>query len=258
MITAGVDVGAETIKVVILEDSKIASYAILKAGFEAQETCDKALELALGKTNLSRSDISQFVATGIGGKEVSYAGNSVTEIVADARGAAWLFPQVRTVIDVGAEGARGVHCDSAGKVINYAMHEKCAAGAGAFIETMARALEVTIEDMGALSQKSTRDISLNITCAVFAESEVVSLIHAKTPKPDIARAIHESIARRVTSIVRRIGIEEEVVFLGGVAKNIGVVERLKHNLGTEVIIPEESQIVTALGAALIAQGKEGG
>ena len=258
MITAGVDVGAETVKAVILKDNKIAGYSVLRAGFEARETCDKAIELALDKANLSRSDIGWLIATGIGGKDVSCTEDSITEIVADARGAVWLFPKARTVIDVGAEGARGIHCDSTGKVLNYAMHEKCAAGAGAFIETMARTLEVTMEEMGELSQKSTRDISLNITCAVFAESEVVSLIHAKTPKSDIARAIHESIARRITAIVRRIGVEEEVVFTGGVAKNIGLVERLKQNLGAEFIIPEEPQIVTALGAALMAQGKKGG
>ncbi len=256
MITAGVDVGAEAIKVVILNEGKIASSSILKAGFELQKTCDKALELALGKINLSRSDINRSVATGIGRKEVSYASDDVSVVAADARGAVWLLPRARTIIDVGYEEAWGVRCDGAGKVIAYGKNEKCAAGVGAFVETMARALEITVEEMGALSQKSNRDFTLNFTCAVFAESEVVSLIHAKMSKPDIARAIHESIAMRITAMVRRIavGIEEDVVFIGGLAKNIGVAERLKRHLGMEIIVPEEPQIVAALGAALIAQG----
>lgn len=257
MITAGVDVGTETIKVVILEDGRVASFSVVKAGFELQKSYDEALELALSKINISHSDISRFIATGIGSKEVSCADDSVSEIVADARGTVWLFPQVRTVIDVGYEQARVIRCDSTGRVITYGNNEKCAAGAGAFIETMARVLEVSVEEMGTLSQKSSRDVSLNSTCAVFAETEVVSLIHANTPKHNIARAIHDAIAIRVTTMIRRVGIEGEVVFIGGLAKNMGVVERLKHHLGVKIIIPEEPQIVTALGAALIARGKQG-
>ena len=254
MVTAGVDVGAETIKIIILKDNKIAGCSIVKAGFELRKACDEALELALSKTNLSCSDISQSIATGVGRKEASYAGDSVTEIVADARGAVWLSPQVRTVIDVGAEEGRAIHCDNTGKVIGYVKNDKCAAGVGAFIETMARVLEVTIEEMGILSQQSSRDISLDATCAVFAESDVISLIHANTPKPDIARAIHESITMRITSMIRRVGMEKDIMFLGGVAKNVGVIQSLKQHLGMEIIVPEEPQIMTALGAALIAQG----
>lgn len=254
MITAGVDVGAETIKVVILSDSKIAGYAIIKSGFEVQENCNKALELALGKANLSRSDISRVIATGTGRKEVSYANDGVSEIVADARGAVWLFPQVRTVIDVGNEQALGIRCDGNGKVVTYGKNDKCASGVGAFVATAAHVLEVPTEEMGALSQASTRDLSLNFTCAIFAETEVVSLIHARTSKSDIARGIHDAIAMRLTGMIGRVGVEKEVMLIGGIAKNIGVVERLKHRLGTEIIVPEEPQIVTALGAALIARG----
>jgi len=254
MITAGVDVGAEAVKVVILTDGKVAAYSILRAGLERKQTCEEALEEALKKAGLSRSDIGRIVATGVGRKEAVYAHDSVTEIAADARGVAYLFPQARTIIDVGAEESRGIRCDSTGKVVDFAKNEKCAAGVGAFVEAMARALETTVEEMGPLSLKSTKEIPMNVTCVVFAESEVVSLVHARTPKPDIARAIHEAIATRTTSMVRRVGIEKEVAFIGGVAKNVGVVERLKSHLGTDVLIPEEPQIVGALGAALIAQG----
>jgi benzoyl-CoA reductase subunit D len=156
------------------------------------------------------------------------------------------------VIDVGAEEARGIRCDAAGRVIDFAKNEKCAAGVGAFVEAMAHALELKIEEMGRVSLQSTKLIPMNVTCVVFAESEVISLIHAKTPKPDIARAIHEAIATRTTSMARRVGIEREVAFIGGVAKNAGVVERLRQHLDTDILIPEEPQIIGALGAALIA------
>lgn len=254
MITAGVDVGAEVVKAVILFSGKIAGFSILRAGLDRRQTCEEALDEALKKAGLSRGDLDRIVSTGVGRKEAGFAHDSVTEIAADARGVAFLFPQARTIIDVGAEEARGIRCDSTGRVIDFAKNEKCAAGVGAFVESMARALEITVEEMGPLSLQSTREIPMNVTCVVFAESEVVSLIHAKTPKPDIARAIHEAIATRTTSMVRRVGIEKEVAFIGGVAKNIGVVERLKSHLGTDILIPEEPQIVGALGAALIAQG----
>ncbi|MEE9201643.1 MAG: acyl-CoA dehydratase activase, partial [Dehalococcoidia bacterium] len=175
-----------------------------------------------------------------------------TEIAPDARGVAFMFPSVRTIIDVGAEEARGIKTSDTGKVTDFAKNEKCAAGVGSFVGSMARALEISLEEMGPFSLTSDKDIPMNVTCVVFAESEVISLIHAKVPKPDIARAIHGAIATRTTSMVRRVGIEKDVVFIGGVAKNPGVVEMLKHHLGVDFHIPEEPQIVGAIGAAIIA------
>jgi benzoyl-CoA reductase subunit D len=253
VITAGIDIGSEAIKAVILNDGKIGSFAVVRAGFELGKAADEALDLALSKTKLSRTDVSRIVATGSGRKEVSITNDNVSEIVADAHGAFFLSPTVRTIIDIGNEQALGIRCDSAGKIVTYGKNEKCAAGVGAFVETMARALEVPIEQLGVLSQKATQDISLNFTCAVFAETEVVSLIHAKTPKPDIARAIHDAIAMRITGMIGRVGVEKEVMLVGGVVKNIGVVERLERHLGMKTIVPEEPQIVAALGAALIAR-----
>ncbi len=259
MTTAGIDVGAQTVKVVLLNQDKIASYSVLKAAFDLEGTCAQAFKEALEKSKLSMSDISRIVATGTGRKEIKNAQDSISVISADAKGVVFLYPKARTIVDIGFEEAWGIRCDSAGRVTDYSKNEKCAAGVVAFVETMARALELKTEDMGPLSMQSNRDISLNFTCAVFAESEVVSLIHAKTPKPDIARAIHESVAIRVTSMVRRIasGIEPEVIFIGGMAKNIGVAEGLKHHLGIDMTIPDEPQIVAALGAALAARGEGG-
>jgi len=252
VITAGIDIGAETIKVVIVKDSQILAYSIVKAGLERRKSAEEAMEEALKRAHLSLEGIHKVIATGVGRKEVHFAHDTITEIAADVKGTTWIFPEVRTVIDVGAEEARGIRCDAAGRVIGFAKNEKCAAGVGAFVEAMAHALELKIEEMGQVSLQSTKLIPMNVTCVVFAESEVISLIHAKTPKPDIARAIHEAIATRTTSMARRVGIEREVAFIGGVAKNAGVVERLRQHLDTDILIPEEPQIIGALGAALIA------
>jgi len=254
MISAGVDLGAETVKMVVLRDGQVLGSSVVRAGLDRRASAEEALEIVLKQSGLSRGDIKHITATGIGRKEAGFAQDSVTEIAADARGAAYLFPSVKTVIDVGAEEARGIRVDGTGKVVDFAKNEKCAAGVGSFVESMARALELKLEDMGPISLKSQKEIPMNVTCVVFAESEVVSLIHARTPKEDIARAIHEAIATRTTSMVRRVGIEKEVVLIGGVARNPGVVERLRKHLGVDILLPENPQTVGALGAALIARG----
>ena len=252
MVAAGVDVGAETVKVVLLSDSKILGSSIVRGGLDRSKSAEEAMEKALQSAGIARKDVKRTVATGIGRKEVAFADQVATEIAADARGATWLFPSARTIIDVGAEEARGIRTDGKGKVTDFAKNEKCAAGVGSFVGSMARALEITLEDMGPFSLTSDKDIPMNVTCVVFAESEVISLIHAKTLKPDIARAIHGAIATRTTSMVRRVGIEKDVVFIGGVAKNPGVVEMLRKHLGVDFLIPQEPQLVGAIGAALIA------
>ena len=154
------------------------------------------------------------------------------------------------MIDVGAEDGRAVRCNVQGNIKDFVVNEKCAAGAGSFIEAMARALEVSTEEFAELSLKSKTKIPMNAQCVIFAESEVVSLIHAKTSHPDICRAIHDAIADRIASMVRRVGIEKEVVLVGGVGRNKGFVDSLNRNLGVEVIVPEEPEYASALGAAL--------
>ena len=140
-------------------------------------------------------------------------------------------------------------------MLDFAINEKCAAGTGAFTEAMARALEVTIDQLGPLSLQSTQAVAMNAQCAVFAESELVTLVHSQTPKPDMARAVHDAIADRIVSLVRRVGMEKEVLLVGGVARNVGFVESLKRELDTEIFIPETPETVSAYGAALLAAGK---
>jgi benzoyl-CoA reductase subunit D len=156
------------------------------------------------------------------------------------------------VLDVGAEEGRAIRCNEQGKVLDFALNEKCAAGAGAFTEAMSRALEVDIEALGPMSLESTQAIPMNAQCAVFAESEVVSLLHAKTPKEDIARAVHDAIASRIVSLARKVGFEPDVVLMGGLARNPGFVDSLERALDCRVSIPEDPEYTGAYGAALAA------
>lgn len=252
MITAGIDCGAKTVKVVVLKDGQIVGKSLVMAGIDTKGASEKAYDEALQQAGLSRQDVEKVVATGAGKMEAEFRNGEVTEVSADARGAVQLFPQARTLIDVGAEEGRAVRVDARGKVVDFAINDKCAAGAGAFVEAMARALEVGLEEMGKLSLRATQAVPMNAQCAVFAESELVSLVHAKTPKPDMARAIHDAIADRIVSMVRRVGMEPEVVLIGGLAKNAGFVNALGRDLEAEVKLPEEPELVGALGAALVA------
>ena len=252
MATIGIDVGSKTIKVVVFNEGKILSKSIAMGGLEDRKIAEDAMNEALKKANLSRGDISKIVVTGAGRKIIDFADDEITEVGADAKGAAFLFPSVRTVIDVGAEEGRGIKCDNTGKVLDFAVNEKCAAGAGSFAEAMARALELSLEEFGAIALKSNKTIPMNAQCVVFAESEVVSLIHANTPKEDISKAVHDAIADRIISMVRRVGIEKDVALIGGVARNVGFVDAIKRGLEMEVLVPEDPEYVGALGAAIVA------
>lgn len=255
MITAGVDCGAKTVKVVILKDGQIAGKSIVPAGIDTAAASEKAYDEALQAAGLGRKDVKKVMATGAGRNEAKFKNDTLTEVGADAKGGVHVFNDARTVIDVGAEEGRAIRVDATGKVVDFAINEKCAAGAGAFTEAMARALEIPLEEMGPLSLKATRAVVMNAQCAVFAESELVTLIHAKTPKPDMARAIHDAIADRIVSLVRRVGAEKEVVLVGGVSKNVGFESSLNRALDLEVKIPDDAEFVGALGAALVAAGK---
>jgi benzoyl-CoA reductase subunit D len=255
MITAGLDIGAKTIKVVILKEGTVIGQTIVLAGYDVQESLKKAWEEVLPKAKVQMNQIDRIMATGAGRKEAYMAHNQITEVSAAAQGAVFLDNRIRTVIDVGAEEGRAIKINATGKVVDFAINEKCAAGTGAFTEAMARALEVTLEELGPLSLKSTQAVAMNAQCAVFAESEMVSLVHAKTPKPDMARAVHDAIADRIVSMVRRVGMEKEIMLIGGVARNVGFLDSLKRELETDIIVPEDPEFVSALGAALLAARK---
>ncbi|MFW9986491.1 MAG: acyl-CoA dehydratase activase [Candidatus Odinarchaeota archaeon] len=253
MITAGIDFGAKNVKMVILDDGKIAGRGSTLTGFDLKIAVKDASEMALKAAKLKLDEIAHITETGIGQGSVEFAADSVSEVGANAKAGVKLLPSARTIIDVGAEEARAVKCDESGDMKDFVVNERCAAGAGAFVEAMSRALEVELEQMGPMSLKATEAVPMNAQCTVFAESEVVSLIHAQTPKPNIARAIHDAIAERVISMVRRLGITEDILLVGGLAYDVGFVDAMKRGLGVEVHVPEFPEYVSAYGAALIAQ-----
>ena len=206
----------------------------------------------LKKTGLTRKDVERVVATGSAAKRVAFANGAIPDAAADAQGVVKLIPTARTVIDVGAEEGRSIKISPEGKVLDFAINEKCAAGTGTFIEAMSRALEVSVEEMSKITLQSTQTLSTNAQCAVFGESEVVSLIHQKTPKPDIARAVMNAIAGRIASVARIVGLEKDVVMVGGMAKNAGFIDSLKNNIEMDVLVPEDPDYMGALGAAEVA------
>ena len=252
MITAGIDMGSKNIKVVILKDGEMIGKGLVLAGFDSRKSAEEAFSLALETAGIKMEDVNNIVATGAGRKHAPYTEKDITEVGGNAKGVLRMYPMARTVIDVGAEEGRAIRCNEAGKVVDFALNEKCAAGAGAFTESMSRALEVTLEELGKMSLESDQEIPMNAQCAVFAESEVVSLLHAKTPKKDISKAVHDAIASRIISLVRKVGFEPDVVLIGGVAYNVGFVDSLKRGLECDVIVPDDPQYFGAYGAALAA------
>ena len=265
MITAGIDVGATSTKAVIMDGSKILAKYRQMAGSEEEldeeqdeeQVIKSALNGALAKAGISKDAIDRIVATGAGGKKVGFADAVVTDISSGARGAVFEAPASRTVLDVGAEQAGVVKCDADGNLLDFASNERCAAGSGVFIESMARALQADFDKFIELHFESDKDILLNAQCTVFAESEVVSLINsaATTTTADISRAINNSIAERCSSMTRRVGIEQAVTVIGGVAMNKGFIDSLERFLKSKVTVPEDPIFTSAVGAALIAQGK---
>ena len=255
MITVGMDLGTQKAQVVVLKDNVVVSRAHAFSGFDPTEAAKQAVDEALKKANFKLSDVAYFVATGSAMDMAPYASSTVSMMGADAKAGVYLFPKAQTIIDVGAEEARAVKCDEKGFMVNFVVNERCAAGAGAFIEAMARALEVKLEDMGPLALKAERASPINASCVIFGESDVVSLIHRQESKPEIARAVFDAMADRVSSMVHRLGVNPDVVLVGGVAKDVGFVASLKRRLGVDVLIPEFPEFAGALGAALVAASR---
>jgi benzoyl-CoA reductase subunit D len=240
------------VKAVILKDGSVISRGQAFSGFDPAKAAEHAVAEALKKAKLSLTDVNHVTATGSGLEMAPYANSTISMMGADAKAGVHLFPKARTIIDIGAEEARAVKCDEKGVMIDFVVNERCAAGAGTFIEAMARALEVKLEEMGPLSLKAERASPINATCVIFGESDVVSLIHRQESKPEIARAIFDAMADRVSSMVYRLGVNPDVVLVGGVAKDVGFVASLKRKLGVDILIPEHPEFVGALGAALAA------
>jgi benzoyl-CoA reductase subunit D len=253
MITAGIECGAKNTKTVIMKDGEIIGRGSVLTGFEQDQAVKDSLEMALKDAGITRDQIDRVAGTGSGAQSIQEADIKVNDLKAMAMAANFFFPSARTVADVGAEEARVAKFDQGGKVVDFAINDKCAAGAGAFIEAMARALETPLTKIGSLALSSTNPIPMNAQCTIFAESEVVGLIHAKTEKKDISKAIHDAMASRIVSMIRRIGVNPDIVMLGGLAYNPGFVAALQRELAVDKIyIPEAPEFGAAVGAAEVA------
>jgi benzoyl-CoA reductase subunit D len=253
MITAGIDCGAKNTKTVILKDGKIIGKGIVLTGFDQSQAVKESFETALKEAGIPQADLAHVGGTGSGAKSISVADVNVNDIKAMCAAAQHFFPNAGTVVDVGAEESRAAKCDQQGGVVDFAINDKCAAGAGAFMEAMSRALETPLEQIGPLALASNKAIPINAQCTIFAESEVVGLIHAKTEKKDISKAIHDAMASRIVLMIRRIGVNPDIVMIGGVAYNPGFVSALQRELDVDKIyIPDQPEFASATGAAVVA------
>lgn len=252
MISTGIDVGAENVKLVIIKDNKLLGYVIIPSGWDTGASLQNAYNRLEQETGVNINSINLIGATGMGREIVSSATVYATDATCSARGITWLVPSVRTVIDIGAEQSQVFTNDSSGKILEYMRNDSCAAGAGAFIAEIASVLEINISELGQLSLISKRELTLNSTCVVFAESEVVSLINEGVDKSDICQAVCNAIAGKINSLLHGINTVKDVAFIGGVARNAGLVESIRNKLKMEFIIPEEPRIISAIGAALLA------
>ena len=254
LIIAGVDIGSLTGNAVIMEDNKILGWSLIPTGADSAQTASRAMDEVLEKTGMSLKYLDFIVSTGYGRIVVPFAGRNVSEISCHAKGANWFFPSVRTILDMGGQDCKAIRCDASGKVTNFAMNDKCAAGAGRSMEVMADLLQVPLAELGQQSLKLVNgEMGISTTCVVFARSEVLGYLHQGIPKNDILGGLCEALANRVYSLLKRVGVEEDFVISGGIAKNVGVVEKLEEKLGVEANIAFEPQIVGAVGAAIFAR-----
>ena len=258
MIAAGIDVGASATKVLLRENGSIVGHSlkVRSQGESAAVLSAEALCTALETYGLS-NEMVRIVSTGAGGQEVKDAEQHATLVTCLAQGAKHLVPEVKTVVDVGAEKCLAFRLDENGKPRGFSLNDKCAAGTGLLLEMLASILRVELAELGSLAMLSEARIDIDSTCAVFMESEAISLIHRGTKAADVARAVVESIASRIYGVILKAGVEPPLMMCGGMALNCGVVESVKRQAKIDVIIPDNAQFVPALGAAILAERKEG-
>ena len=245
--------GAITAKAAIIEDGDLLATAVILAGYDRAAAAIQVLDQALAHAGLTRERIARLVGTGYGRVQIPGADRTVTEITCHARGAHYLCPSVHTVIDIGGQDSKGISVGPGGKVLDFVMNDKCAAGTGRFLEVMAHALEEDLVNFGQIALSAPRRASISSTCTVFAESEVVTHVAKGIPKAEIIAGIHKAIAARVATMVGRISVRDAVVLTGGVARNAGVARMLEEKLGHAIVVPEQAQLAGAIGAALIAR-----
>lgn len=248
----GIDFGSTTAKVVIVDmDARIVASCVSHMGAVSDEAVKQAVSGALQQAGLSQSDMGRTVSTGYGRRMLDIADKNFTEITCHARGAVAMVPEARLVIDIGGQDSKTISVDANGLVAQFAMNDRCAAGTGKFLEVLARAMEIALDDMGDLALQATQELKISSMCATFAETEVISLRAEGHSKPDVLGAVHSAIANRTLGLVSRVGKKGPVVMTGGVARNKAAVHYIEKALGLPIILPDNPQVAGALGAALI-------
>jgi predicted CoA-substrate-specific enzyme activase len=251
---AGIDLGSTMTKIAIIDDSSgIVASVVTHTGAEHRRLANKVMEEALAAASLDIADISYVMATGYGRINVPFADKQITELSCHARGVASFFPNVRLAIDIGGQDAKALKINN-GKLLDFVMSDKCAAGTGRFLEVIAGVLGLQVGDLDGVSLQATNKVAVSSVCTIFAQQEVTNHLSDGVPLPDVVAGLHDAIASRVARMARRFKVEPDVVFTGGVAKNGGVVRALAQSLGLEVFVPEEPLLSGAIGAALL--GKE--
>jgi len=253
MITIGIDVGSITTKAAVAKDGAVIADKVVLTGYNAQFAGEKVFDEILKESGIDRPSIEKIISTGYGRNSVTFADKAVTEITCHAAGAYYLDPEVRSVIDIGGQDSKAIAVNDTGSPLDFAMNDKCAAGTGRFLEVMARALEIDLDNFGDWSLKAQQPSTISSLCTVFAESEVISLISKGEKRVNIIAGIHEAIAARVVAMANRVGFSPRIMMTGGVAKNIGVVRALERKIGQKIEVSEKSQVTGAIGAAIIAQ-----
>ncbi len=251
--TAGIDVGSAQTKGIIINDRlEIVSRVLIDTGAYVTRAAERCFDEALKQPGLRREDVAYVVGTGYGRYKVTFGDTQITEISCHARGASYIFPGTRTVIDMGGQDAKGIKVGEGGEVKDFVMNDKCAAGTGRFLGNAADVLSLSLDEIGTLSLKAKYPVRLTTVCTVFVESDIMSYLAQGKKVEDILGGVHSAIAARTISLVRRVGIEEEVTFTGGVSRNIGMVRALEDKLGMKLNVSPESHFTGALGASLFA------
>jgi predicted CoA-substrate-specific enzyme activase len=254
MLTIGVDIGSLTGKALVLEDDRIRAWELVLTGPDSVETGTSVTESALAKAGVALRDMDFIVSTGYGRIVIPFAHKNISEISCHARGASFLFPAARSILDMGGQDCKAIRCDAKGKVLDFAMNDKCAAGAGRSMGIMSELVDVPLEAIGPLSLEAPDGgVPISSTCVVFARHEVLAYLRRGVPKSAVLAGACNALAHRVHAMLRRVGVEEEFVISGGIARNVGVVRRLEEKLKVTARISEHPQLVGALGAALFAR-----
>ncbi|BBO82437.1 2-hydroxyglutaryl-CoA dehydratase [Desulfosarcina ovata subsp. sediminis] len=257
---AGIDAGSTYVKAALMDENQaLVAFDQRPTGIDADGTSQKMIAAMAEANGIPADHIQNIIATGYSRRNISMARDTVTEIKAHARGAAWSAPNsigIRTVIDIGGQDSKVIVLDGDNEILNFAMNDKCAAGTGRFLESLARVLELDISELGPLSLQSNMPLSINSTCVVFAESEVVSLVARKKKREDIAAGIHHSLAKRIAAMARKAGAQPGILLTGGGGRNAGIASALDEALLMDIHVPEYPQLNGALGAALIGMTED--